>query len=183
MHFVQINITVRTGNLWLSNVAATLFHQSCKSSVCLNGVRKDTEWSQTGRSIKQIKAEPPQCYRHTLMQHLLRSPTQCVTVCVSERSVPWQCGQPGPFKSPWAAGESPKKMTPLVKMKEKQKQHSTKKSPISQTMSYVHLKTNFSFCFVFLHRSILSLEYKNRFLIFFCLFFFYFEKNRNQTTH
>lgn len=51
-------------------------------------------------------ALPPRVY--ATFTEPWHSPTQCVTVCVCERSVPWQCGHSGPFKSPWAAGESPK---------------------------------------------------------------------------
>lgn len=114
---------------------------------------------------------------HAAFTESRSSPTQCVTVCVSERSVPWQCGQSGPFKSPWAAGESPKKdSTGQNETKTKNNTaHSTKMSPICRTTSYVHLKTKFSFLsFFFLHGSILSLEYKNRFLMFFCLWIAFF---------
>lgn len=138
----------------------------------LQQYERDTEWSQLGRSVQQKSI-------NTLSQRLptpppRRSPTHCATVCVSERRVPWQCGQSGPFKSPWAAGESPRDdSTGQNDIKKRQQQksnttHSTRISPISQTMSYVHLKTNFSFCFVFFPQvSTKSLEYKNRFLMFF----------------
>lgn len=139
-------------NLGLSNVAATLFHQTPQKLSLLQPCERNAEWYQL--------------YHHDYTQGLLTptprcSPTQCVTVCVSERHVPWQRGQSGPFKSPWAAGESPRDdSTGQNNIKKRQQQksntmHSTRISPISQTMSYVHLKQT-SFCFIFSLRSILK---------------------------
>lgn len=115
MHFVQINITVRTENLWLSNGSCHIVPPDA-----IKALFAWTVWERSRMIPRQDAASTPWCCCHMLVQLLLK--TQCVTICVSERIIHWQCGQSRPFKSPWAAGESPKNWLHWSKWNKKHKQ-------------------------------------------------------------
>lgn len=78
-------------------------------------------WMKYQTNSRNTSVSAPQHYRHMLVQpHLQCSVWQ---FCVFECSVPWQCRQSGPFKSPWAAGESLKKWLHWSKLNRKNQEH------------------------------------------------------------
>lgn len=138
--FSQIKIIVTTGNLWLSNIAATLFHRMLLKLCSLGPSKKVKE--QSPGWVPHQTVYTPHVSTSALSPHACAtfskswtSPMQCVTVCVLECSTPWQCGQSGPFKSPWAAGKSPKN--------DSAGQNETDRNNKS-TQTDVHLRTNIS---------------------------------------
>lgn len=57
--FLQINITVGTGNLWLSNIAATLFHQMLLKLCHADHLRTLKDDPQAEWSVNQTVGTPP----------------------------------------------------------------------------------------------------------------------------
>lgn len=111
MHFVQIDIIVRTGNLWLSNGSCHIIpSDAIKALFAWTVLERFRTIPRQDAALSEENLMPRHRWRALMRPFTERrtSPTQCATVRVSERSVPWQCGQSGPFKSPWAAGRSPK---------------------------------------------------------------------------
>lgn len=70
--FVQINITVRLGNLWLSNIAATLF-QKMLLKLCSLGPLKNFKtvipgWRKRETNSRNTSVLAPQHHHHMLAQ-------------------------------------------------------------------------------------------------------------------
>ena len=122
MHFVQITITVRTGNLWLSNVAATFFRQTLLKLCLLEPCEKDRGWSP-GRMRHRARGEDAvrPC---DLSWRPGLSCAVCDSVCLW--TFPGSAVNQGPFKSPWAAGESPKNNDSTGQNQQKKNKNNTR---------------------------------------------------------
>lgn len=139
--FLQINITVGTGNLWLSNIAATLFHQLLLKLCHLDHLRTLKDDPQAEWSIKQTVGTP-------LCQHLSMIATclcNHVSNAVCDSFVSLNAAFPGS-----AVNQGPSSLLEQQARVQKKWLHWSKlnrkkpRTPSTLLVSYVHLKTNIS---------------------------------------
>lgn len=169
--FVQINITVRLGNLWLSNIAATLFHKMLPK-LCSLGPLKNFKIVIPGRVTHETNSIntsvlAPQHYHHMLVQEL-------VEAGLCQRSVWWYESLNAAFPGS-AVNQGPSSLLEQqarVQKKKRRKKDSTGQMKQTEKKKREHSKmSDHESCasthkHFYLHRSFLSLKYKNIYLIF-----------------